>query len=283
MERELRIYIAEDDIGVIDTLRDFIEDQGLGEVVGSSEDDGGDALQIAALQPDLILIDFLMPGQDGAELVRRLRKKGCRAKCIMLSQVTQKDMIAKAYDAGIDFFLNKPINIVELRAVIGTVVRQLENERTIEALRRVLFSGQQAVPQDTDEESRRKINNILASVGMAGEKGSADILNLCLFVKREQKSLQQESIRELCSELSDNPKSMEQRMRRAIAVGLTNLAHLGLEDFLNESFTRYGSTLFRFEEVRAEMDLIRGKKDYGGKPSIKKFIESLMQLAEQDG
>ena len=118
---------------------------------------------------------------------------------------------------------------------------------------------------------------------MAGEKGSADILNLCLFVKREQKSLQQESIRELCSELSDNPKSMEQRMRRAIAVGLTNLAHLGLEDFLNENFTRYGSTLFRFEEVRAEMDLIRGKKDYGGKPSIKKFIESLMQLAEQDG
>lgn len=283
MERELRIYIAEDDVGVIDTLRDFIEDQGLGEVVGSSEDDGGDALQIAALQPDLILIDFLMPGQDGAELVRHLREKGCRAKCIMLSQVTQKDMIAKAYDAGIDFFLNKPINIVELRAVIGTVVRQLENERTIEALRRVLFSGQQAVPQDTDEESRRKINNILASVGMAGEKGSADILNLCLFVKREQKSLQQESIRELCSELSDNPKSMEQRMRRAIAVGLTNLAHLGLEDFLNESFTRYGSTLFRFEEVRAEMDLIRGKKDYGGKPSIKKFIESLMQLAEQDG
>lgn len=282
MERELRIYIAEDDGGVIDTLRDFIEDQGLGEVVGSSEDDGGDALQIAALQPDLILIDFLMPGKDGAELVRCLREKGCRAKCIMLSQVTQKDMIAKAYDAGIDFFLNKPINIVELRAVIGTVVRQLENERTIEALRRVLFSGQPAVPQDTDEESRRKINNILASVGMAGEKGSADILNLCLFVKREQKSLQQESIRELCSELSNNPKSMEQRMRRAIAVGLTNLAHLGLEDFLNESFTRYGSTLFRFEEVRAEMDLIRGKKDYGGKPSIKKFIESLMQLAEQD-
>ena len=53
------------------------------------------ALQIAALQPDLILIDFLMPGQDGAELVRRLREKGCRAKCIMLSQVTQKDMIAR--------------------------------------------------------------------------------------------------------------------------------------------------------------------------------------------
>ena len=275
MERGLRIYIVEDDVSMIDTLRDFIEDQGLGEVVGSSEEEGSDEQQIAALKPDLILVDFLMPGMDGAELVRRLRDAGCGAKCIMLSQVTQKDMIGKAYDAGVDFFLNKPINIVELRSVIGSVARQLENERTIEALRRVLFSGQSKAPQDSDEESRRKISAILANIGMAGEKGSADILNLCLFIRREQKSLQQESIRELCS------RSMEQRMRRAIAVGLTNLAHLGLEDFLNESFTRYSSTLFPFEEVRAEMDLIRGKKNYGGKPSIKKFIESLMQLAEQ--
>ena len=264
MERGLRIYIVEDDVSMIDTLRDFIEDQGLGEVVGSSEEEGSDEQQIAALKPDLILVDFLMPGMDGAELVRRLRDAGCGAKCIMLSQVTQKDMIGKAYDAG-----------------VGSVARQLENERTIEALRRVLFSGQSKAPQDSDEESRRKISAILANIGMAGEKGSADILNLCLFIRREQKSLQQQSIRELCSELSDNPRSMEQRMRRAIAVGLTNLAHLGLEDFLNESFTRYSSTLFPFEEVRAEMDLIRGKKNYGGKPSIKKFIESLMQLAEQ--
>ena len=37
---------------------------------------------------------------------------------------------------------------------------------------------------------------------------------------------------------------MEQRIRRAIAVGMSNLAHLGIEDFMNDTFTSYSSTLF---------------------------------------
>jgi two-component system response regulator YcbB len=66
-----------------------------------------------------------------------------------------------------------------------------------------------------------------------------------------------------------------------VKTGLTNLAHLGIEDFMNDTFTDYSSTLFPFEEVRTEMDYIRGKRAYGGKVSLKKFIESLMMQAER--
>jgi len=75
---------------------------------------------------------------------------------------------------------------------------------------------------------------------------------------------------------------MEQRVRRAIAVGMANLAHMGIEDFMNETFTAYSGTLFPFEEIRAEMDHIRGKRKYGGKVSIKKFIDSLMLAADRE-
>ena len=93
--------------------------------------------------------------------------------------------------------------------------------------------------------------------------------------------MRRENVRNICGKLSDAPKSMEQRMRRAVQTALTNLAHLGIEDFMNDTFTEYSSTLFLFEEVRAEMDYVRGKRPYGGKVSLKKFIESLMIQAER--
>ncbi|MCI7795408.1 MAG: DNA-binding domain-containing protein, partial [Lachnospiraceae bacterium] len=43
----------------------------------------------------------------------------------------------------------------------------------------------------------------------------------------------------------------------------------------------YSNTLFSFEEIKAEMDFIRGKKNYGGKVSIKTFIDGLMLEADR--
>ena len=74
---------------------------------------------------------------------------------------------------------------------------------------------------------------------------------------------------------------MEQRLRRALAQGLTNIAHMGIEDFLNETFSRYAGTLFQFEEVRAEMEYIRGARSRGGKVNIKKFVDSLLCMVTE--
>ncbi len=69
---------------------------------------------------------------------------------------------------------------------------------------------------------------------------------------------------------------MEQRIRRAINKGLVNLANLGIEDYMNENFIRFSSTLYDFENVKAEMDYIRGKRNGGGKISVRKFIDNLL-------
>ena len=314
------IYIIEDDDTMIQILEDLVEDYELGEVIGSSTDPFEALEEIPLLQPDIILIDFLMPGMDGAQLVRKLKKAGCTAVFIMLSQVSSKEMIGKAYDAGIEFFISKPINLIELKSVLGTVTKQIKNERTVATLRNLFMSeigleeaGAAAsarrgagtavrqtapaeLPQDVShqgeqqakapeegagDEFTRKVEEILTLIGMAGEKGSADIVRVCAYLNKNSMSMQRENVRIICGELSDAPKSMEQRMRRAVKTGLTNLAHLGIEDFMNDTFTDYSSTLFPFEEVRTEMDYIRGKRAYGGKVSLKKFIESLMMQAER--
>ena len=133
-----------------------------------------------------------------------------------------------------------------------------------------------------DDGYGRKVLYILNRLGMSGEKGGDDILRICEYLHNNGRPISQVSIGQLCELLSDAPKNMEQRVRRAIAVGMSNLAHLGIEDFMNETFTAYSSTLFPFEEIRAEMDHIRGKRRYGGKVSIKKFIDSLMLAVDRE-
>ena len=314
------IYIIEDDETMIEILEDLIEDHEMGEVVGSSTDPSEALLQVPALRPDIIMIDFLMPGKDGAQLVRELKEAGCTSKFIMVSQVSSKDMIGKAYDAGIEFFISKPINLIEVKSILNTVTQQIKNERTVNQLRNLFMteigfgdgkaaaagppavrsaaektpaaemqqSGtndgtlQQKAPEESAaDEFTRNVEQILVRIGMAGEKGSADIVRVCTYLNKKGISMRRENVRNICSKLSDAPKSMEQRMRRAVQTALTNLAHLGIEDFMNDTFTEYSSTLFLFEEVRAEMDYVRGKRPYGGKVSLKKFIESLMIQAER--
>ena len=61
---------------------------------------------------------------------------------------------------------------------------------------------------------------------------------------------------------------------------MVNLANLGLEDYSNDIFTTYANTLYNFEQVRREMDYIRGKSDKHGNVKIKNFLNSLVLACE---
>ncbi|WP_455147888.1 DNA-binding domain-containing protein [Clostridium sp.] len=280
----MEIYIVEDDMSVISVLQDIIEDNDLGTVCGTSEGQPADVDDILAKNPDMVLIDFLMPEKDGVQVMRELRERDCKAKCIMISQVAAKELIGKAYDAGIEFFISKPINIIEVKSVIRNVDEQIKNAKTLTNIKKMFMAEIADMPKEKkkDDGYGRKVLYILNRLGMSGEKGGDDILRICEYLHNNGRPISQVSIGQLCELLSDAPKNMEQRVRRAIAVGMSNLAHLGIEDFMNETFTAYSSTLFPFEEIRAEMDHIRGKRRYGGKVSIKKFIDSLMLAVDRE-
>lgn len=236
----MRIYIVEDDTSVIGILEDIVEGNELGVVCGDSGGEPANLGQILALDPDLVLVDLLMPQKDGIQVVRELKEQGCRAKFIMISQVSNKEMVAKAYLAGVDFFINKPINLIEVRQVILNVRRQLENERDLHTIQSVFAEKAAPVGRRSRLEAQRKrIQTTLSQLGMAGEKGARDIVELCMLLLEQGQQVSQVGVGALCAQLSDSPKSMEQRARRAVERGLHHLASLGLEDYGNEIFTLY--------------------------------------------
>ena len=159
----------------------------------------------------------------------------------MISQVSSKEMVAKAYLAGVDFFISKPINLIEVRQVIRNVSQQLENERNLYTIQSVFGEKQLASTADQQREQyRRRLQTTLSQLGMAGEKGAKDIMEMCLYLLERHQQVSQVGVGALCAQLSDSPKSMEQRARRAVERGLTHLASLGVEDYGNEVFTQYG-------------------------------------------
>lgn len=276
----MKFFIVDDDMNIVRILEEIIEEERLGEVTGYALDGKTGVNEIIMQNPDIVLVDLLMPGLDGAKLVDEVKQYVRQTKFIMISQVSTKSMIGKAYDAGIEFFISKPINKIEVTQVIRNVVEKIDMERKFNVIENIFKSSGEPMQikpvEDRIEKEVRKMKIIFSKIGIMGEKGGDDIIMIATYLMRHNLSSNDLKVKEICDELSDNPKAMEQRIRRAINKGLVNLANLGIEDYMNENFIRYSSTLYDFENVKAEMDYIRGKRNSGGKISVRKFVDNLL-------
>lgn len=298
-----RIYLVDDDIGIRTILSNIIEDYDLGVLIGEAED-GEQALgDIARLKPDLVYVDLLLPSMDGIEIISRVRKNDQDMQFIMISEVTSQDMISEAYRSGIEFYINKPINVVE---VVSITQKAIENQRIRRTLSQInqtlnaaagLTSTAQSEPRVKVNESPREIaQRLFTDIGIMSEAGASDLLNMVDMIMEEQAlsgsrqiSINMSKLYERLStyykqeglKKSISTKAIEQRVRRSIHTGLQNIANLGIEDFGNLKFEKYSNSLYDFKDVKAEMDYVRGRSKYHGKVSAKGFLEGVMNIIQK--
>lgn len=276
----MKFFILDDDINVIRILKKIIDDKELGTVVGEERDGKKGIDKIRTIIPDIVLIDLLMPGIDGLRIVKQLKEEYPNIEFIMISQVSSKNMVEKAYRYGVEYYIYKPINAIEVEMIIRKVIERIEINRTILKMQQIFNNKPEKEIVRLEGACEQCINNILMELGIISEKGSEEIIKAVKYVMMKGINLNNITIRELCSHFTDNPKSMEQRMRRAISIAMTNIANLGIEDYMNETFVQYSNSLFNFEQVRREMEYIRGKSDRGGSTNIKKFLIGLISFCE---
>lgn len=282
----MRFYIVDDDINIVLILKNIIEKQKLGTVVGYEHNGQSAYEEIVEEIPDIVLIDYLMPKIDGTTLIRLLKKHNFDIHYIMISQVSDPEMVSDVYIAGIEFFIHKPINVVEVERVIKSVSEKIMLTRKFDTLRGLITDDvsekkkKSQVQETTRDIQIERIRKILSEIAILGERGSADILAVCEYKINKKKEAHNLSLNELCEMMGEKPKIMKQRMRRTASVGLKNIAHTGIEDNLNEYFLKYSNTIFDFEAVRFEMEMIRGKRESGGRINLEKFIENLIMQSQ---
>lgn len=117
-----RVLLVDDEEAITATLAPFLERSGFEVSVAG---DGIEALEAhAALTPDIVVSDVLMPRMDGRELVRRLREAEAWTPVIMLTKVDASFERTAALEDGADDYLGKPFDPPELVARIRAVLRR---------------------------------------------------------------------------------------------------------------------------------------------------------------
>lgn len=101
--------------------------------------------RLSSLQPDLILLDVMMPDMDGITVCRQLKAdpQWRSIPVIMITALTGKQDLAACFEAGADDFISKPVNGLELRARIRSLLRLRKQQQNIEALNHQLQEANQ--------------------------------------------------------------------------------------------------------------------------------------------
>jgi two-component system response regulator YcbB len=192
------------------------------------------------------LIDLLLPVKDGIQIIEAAKAEGYQGKFIMISQVEDENMIAKAYERGIIFFISKPINLVEVINVIKGVCHNIELERSMQLIKNAVININQKPQPLSKSVTNSDVARIFTDIGIISETGSSELMKLIHKImehKRVSPSEQyqlQDFYKELAEkEYSDgdaaaNSKTIEQRIRRVILKALENIALLGHDDYYND-------------------------------------------------
>ncbi len=118
-----KILIVEDETLLLNFITDYIESNPWFEIAGACTD-GIEALsQCAARKPDLVILDLHLPGLNGIEVLKTLRKENAGIKVLVFSSAYTPSLLRQACDAGADGFIDKIAGLKEFNEALETILK----------------------------------------------------------------------------------------------------------------------------------------------------------------
>lgn len=122
MNRE-RVLVVDDEPKVRELLADILEDAGYEALTAASGREALDKMKLENREPDLVLLDIMMPELDGFQVLELIRKIS-NVPVIMLTARREVDYVRNAIDIGADDYIRKPFRTQELLARIRAKLRR---------------------------------------------------------------------------------------------------------------------------------------------------------------
>lgn len=129
MSKEIKIALVEDDENLRFLVAERLEAEGY--TVLEAADGLAAEKMILEEQPDIVLLDWMLPGKQGAEVCQEIRSKGYDKMVIMMTAKAQDVDKIEAYNVGVSDYVTKPFNMDVLAALIENKVKyKLSNDKS---------------------------------------------------------------------------------------------------------------------------------------------------------
>jgi DNA-binding response OmpR family regulator len=122
-QTEQTILVVDDEAAISEAVRARLSNEGFRVVLAA---DGPQALELAdAEQPDLVVLDLMLPGMDGLEVCRRLQTRRWVPVLMLTARTEEADKVA-GFAVGADDYLTKPFSLRELTVRVRAILRRVE-------------------------------------------------------------------------------------------------------------------------------------------------------------
>ena len=148
-QTEQTILVVDDEAAISEAVRARLSSEGFRVVLAA---DGPQALELAdAEQPDLVVLDLMLPGMDGLEVCRRLQTRRWVPVLMLTARTEEADKVA-GFAVGADDYLTKPFSLRELTVRVRAILRRVERISSTPSSDPIEFGGLSIDP------SRRKVS-----------------------------------------------------------------------------------------------------------------------------
>jgi signal transduction histidine kinase len=189
MEKKTSVLVVDDEPNGFDVIEAHLYREGYDLLYVSS---GKEALnRLDAIEPDVILLDVMMPKMDGIEVCRLIKSDPSwkHIPILMVTALNSKDDLARSLDAGADDFLTKPVSGVELRARVRSMLRIKQQYDSLQATLQLREDLSSMIVHDL----RNPLTKIMVSGSLLMdnnlEEGELKIIQLLLSAGRQLNSM----------------------------------------------------------------------------------------------
>jgi two-component system response regulator (stage 0 sporulation protein A) len=173
--KKIRVLIADDNYEFANLTRESLEIRNEIEVVGIAAD-GLEAIEMVNIyNPDVLVLDLIMPRLDGLGALEKLKLTNSDVKVIVLSPINTEGVIIKTIETGADYFMLKPCDVESLcnRIIFYGNNKNLEVDKFIEDKNSKAFNFENNIASGLDKDFLEdednmefKITNIIHSIGV---------------------------------------------------------------------------------------------------------------------